>query len=305
MQAEHPTTIVGGFAPASDQTRREFRLHAPLSPTPARISSYCRLPMRTHVRTGVLYSLWLVASALWLAAAPAARGQVPAPARVWMPFSHLGAGLTVGTTGVGAEIAVPYGAYWNIRAGVSYLGYRHTFRTTGSETTASPVDGHLRLGGARLGVDWFPRAGGFHISVGMWVPNLTRASARFNLEPGKTIRVQGEDYTTNSVNPFQGTGHSNVNPVAPLLTVGWGNLLPRDYRKRFSFPVEIGAAYVGSPTVSVTTAGDVCNAQGCSSAASDPGFDQNLNSAIRELDRNLNSYARFFPIISAGIGYRF
>jgi hypothetical protein len=288
-----------------DQARRRLHLRVPPFRPTATTYSYRHRRKLLRVPINLRHVVWLAASALWLAAAPAALGQVPAPARVWMPFSHLGAGLTVGTTGVGAEIAAPYGAYWNIRAGVSYLGYSHTFQTTGSEATASPVEGHLRLGGARLGVDWFPRAGGFHISVGVWVPNLTRASARLNLEPGKTITIQGADYTTDSVNPFQGTGHSDMNPVAPLLTVGWGNLLPRDYRKRFSFPVEIGAAYVGSPTVSVTTAGDVCSAQGCSPAASDLEFNQNLNSAIRELDRNLNSYARFLPIVSAGIGYRF
>jgi hypothetical protein len=222
-----------------------------------------------------------------------------------MPFSHLGAGLTVGTTGVGAEVAAPYGAYWNIRAGISYLGYSQTFQTTGSPLTASPVEAHLRLGGARLGVDWFPRAGGFHVSVGVWAPTLTRASARLNLEPGKTLTIEGADYTTDSTNPFRGTGHSTMNRVAPVLTVGWGNLLPRDYRKRFSFPVEIGAAYVGSPTVRVTTAGDVCSAQVCNPAASDLGFNQNLTLAIRDIDRNLNSYARFLPIVSVGIGYRF
>jgi hypothetical protein len=222
-----------------------------------------------------------------------------------MPFSHLGAGITVGTTGVGGEIAVPYGAYWNIRAGASYLGYSQTFQTTSSPLTASPVDGHLRFGGARLGVDWFPLAGGFHVSVGVWVPNLTQVSARLNLEPGKTLTLEGTDYTTDSTNPFRGTGSSAINRVAPVLTVGWGNLLPRNYRQRFSFPIELGAAYVGSPTVKVTTAGDVCTAQVCRPAASDLGFNQNLNTAIGDINRNLNAYARFFPIISAGIGYRF
>ncbi len=242
---------------------------------------------------------------LWMAAATAAFAQVPAPARVWMPFTHFGTGITVGTTGIGAELAVPYGAYWNIRAGVSYLGYTRTFQTTSSPLTASPFDGHLRLGGARLGVDWFPLAGGFHVSLGVWVPNLTQASARLNLELGKTFNIEGTDYTTDSANPFRGTGSSAMNRIAPVFTVGWGNLLPRDYRKRFSFPVEIGAAYVGSPTVKVTTAGDICTGQVCMPAASDVGFNQNLNTAIGDINRNLSAYANWVPIISAGVGYRF
>lgn len=258
------------------------------------------LPRFSRVRLGSSCVTW-AAVAFATAIAPNAIAQVPAPARVWMPFSHLGAGITVGTTGVGAEVSVPYGAYWNIRAGMSYFSYGRTF-----ETSASPVEGRLRLGGTRLGVDWFPRAGGFHVSVGVLVPNLTRATARLNLQPGKTLTVEGVDYTTDPTNPFQGTGHSEVSPIAPVLTVGWGNLLPRNYHKRFSFPIEVGAAYEGTPTAHVSTTGNVCTAgQGCRPAASDPGFNQNLNEALRDLNSNLDRYARFFPIISGGIGYRF
>jgi hypothetical protein len=258
------------------------------------LAKFLRVPI------DLLHVVWLVAAALFLAAAPNALAQVPAPARVWMPFSHLAAGLTVGTTGIGAEIATPYGAYWNIRAGASYLSYSHTFQTTGY-----PVDGNLRLGGARLSVDWFPHAGGFHVSLGVLAPNLTQAVARIDLKAGEILTVQGTDYTTDSTNPLRGTGRTTINRVAPLLTVGWGNLLPRNYRKRFSFPTEVGVAYQGPPTAHVTTAGDICTAQGCRSAVTDPGFNQNLNAAIRELNHNFDSYAQFFPVISTGIGYRF
>lgn len=218
-----------------------------------------------------------------------------------MPFSHLGTGVTVGTTGVGVEAAVPYGAYWNIRAGLSYLGYGRTF-----QSSASPIDGHLRLGAARLGVDWFPLAGGFHVSLGVLVPDFTQVTASMHLQPGKTLKIEGTGYTTIPTDPFEGTAHSEIYPVAPVLTVGWGNLIPRNYHKRFSFPVEIGAAYEGPPTVHVTTAGTVCTTdQGCRPAGTDPGFNQNLNEAVRDANSNLDRYARFFPIISAGIGYRF
>jgi hypothetical protein len=266
---------------------------------PPKGNNYHFLPTFPRVESSLL--LWLITVALRLAATPSAIAQVPAPARVWMPFSHLGAGVTVGTTGVGAEVAVPYGAYWNIRAGVTYLSYSRTF-----QTSASPVEGNLHLGGARLGVDWFPLAGGFHISVGVMAANLTQATAHLNLQPGKTLTIEGVDYTTDPANPFRGTGHSEVYRVVPMLTVGWGNLIPRDYHQRFSFPIEIGVAYEGPPTAHVTTAGSICVAgQGCSLAASDPGFNRNLNEAIRDLNSNLDRYARFFPIISGGVGYRF
>lgn len=222
-----------------------------------------------------------------------------------MPFSHLGTGVTFGTTGVGVEVAVPYGAYWNIRAGVSYLGYGRTFQSHGS-STSSPYEGHLRLGGARLGVDWFPLAGGFHVSLGVLVPNLTQATAHIDLQPGKTLTIEGAHYTTDAANPFRGSAHSEISPVAPVLTVGWGNLIPRNYHRRLSFPIELGAVYEGPPTAHVTATGDICPiGQSCRLASTDPGFNQNLNTALSDANSNLDRYARFFPIISVGVGYRF
>jgi len=298
-QSKHVQHGRGSAGP--DETRWRCRVCVLQFPRTAIARSHDGSAKLWQAPIGLLNVVLFIALALSLTAARRVRAQVPAPARVWMPFSHLGVGATLGTTGIGAEVAVPYGAYWNIRAGVSYLSYSRTF-----QTSASPVEGHLRLGGARLGVDWFPHAGGFHISLGVMVPNLTQATAHLNLQPGKTLTIEGVDYTTDPANPFRGAGYSEIYRVAPMLTVGWGNLIPRNYHKRFSFPIEIGAAYEGPPTAHVTTSGSICTAgQGCSLAASDPGFNGNLNQAIGDVNSNLDRYARFFPVISAGIGYRF
>jgi hypothetical protein len=273
----------------------------------ARRTAHCPNRPRSHRRAtklrGSHFGSFCAAMGFAIAIVPNLAAQVQAPARVWMPFSHLGAGVSVGTTGTGFEVAVPYGAYWNIRASVSYLLYSRTV-----QTSASPVEAHLRLGGARLGVDWFPNAGGFHISLGVLVPNQTQASGRLKLQPGKTLTLEGTDYTADPSNPLQIYGHSEISPVAPLLTVGWGNLIPRDYHKRLTFPMEVGAAYEGAPAVHVSSAGNVCIAgqlEVCTPAASDPEFNNDLNEALRDVNSNLDRYARFFPIVSAGIGYRF
>jgi len=226
--------------------------------------------------------------------------QVLAPARVWMPFTHLGTGLTVGTTGIGIEAAMPYGAYWNIRAGLSYFQDTRKF-----QTTAGPVQGRLRLGGARAGVDWFPRAGGFHVSLGVMMPTLTEAKANMSLQPGNTLTIEGVDYTTDSANPFKGSGHSEIYRVAPTVTVGWGNIIPRNYHRRLSFPIEVGAFYEGPPTAHITVSGNVCTAGHCAPASSSPEFQHDLKQAISDLNSNLDRYARFFPIVTAGVGYRF
>ena len=230
-----------------------------------------------------------------------AHSQVPAPARVWMPFSHLGAGLVAGTTGLGGQVAVPYGAYWNLRAGVSYLGYSQTFRSS----DGYPIDGQLRLAAAQATVDWFPLAGGFHVTLGVLAPNLTKASARVALNANETITVNGTHYSTDAAHPLRGTGYVTVNRVAPLLTVGWGNLIPRDYHQRFSVPFEIGAAYQGAPVARVSMSGDVCDPIRCTPAAANAGFQHNVEVVRSDLNRNLSAYGRLYPVLSIGVGYRF
>lgn len=254
-----------------------------------RDSAFLNLPRIVHLLAALLLGSLL------------GHSQVPAPARVWMPFSHLGVGLTAGTTGLGGQIAVPYGAYWNLRAGVSYLGYSRTFHSS----NGYPIDGHLRLAAAQATVDWFPLAGGFHVSLGVIVPDLTKASARVALTANETITVNGTDYSTDAANPLRGTGYVTVNKLAPMLTVGWGNLIPRDYHKRFSVPFEIGAAYQGAPTARVSMSGDVCDQKRCTPVAANAGFNHNVEVVRSDLNRNLSAYGRFFPVISIGIGYRF
>jgi hypothetical protein len=258
------------------------------------------LVKRRRSEGGFLFAT-ILATTLAFTATTEVHAQVSAPARVWMPLSHVGAGITVGTMGTGLEAAVPYGAYWNIRVGVSYLAYSRTFHNGGS-----PFDAHLFLGGARLGADWFPHGGGFHVSLGVLVPNLTHTTANINLQPGKVITIEGAQYTTDAADPFRGSAHSGIASAGPLVSVGWGNLIPRNYHQRFSFPAELGAVYEGPPTVQVTTSGDICPAdQGCRPASSDQVFNHNLATAVRDVNSTLDRYARFFPLISAGVGYRF
>ncbi len=64
------------------------------------------------------------------------------------------------------------------------------------------------------------------------------------------------------------------NKVAPTFTFGWGNAIPRS-RRHFSFPVEIGAAYTGTPAFDLTESGNGCASGALRSAsASAPIGDQ-------------------------------
>jgi hypothetical protein len=88
-----------------------------------------------------------------------------------MPFTHLGVGAALGSTGAGLEISTPLSAYVNLRTSLTYLIYSRTIYSA-----AYPVQGHLQLGGTPAAYDWFPKAGSFHVSVGISAPTLTRVN---------------------------------------------------------------------------------------------------------------------------------
>jgi hypothetical protein len=87
-----------------------------------------------------------------------------------------------------------------------------------------------------------------------------------------------------------------------------GNVIART-RHHLSIPIEAGFYYVGQPGLKVNFTGSACDptqpaAIGCESVDQDPGFQQNLAAFIARNNHNL-SYASFFPIFSAGVGYAF
>jgi hypothetical protein len=235
----------------------------------ATASDHRPLVNRSPGKPGLLFAAFLAAT---LASTVTAKvhAQVSAPARVWMP-------LTVGTRGAGLEAAVPHGGYWNIRIGVSHPAYSRTFHNSGS-----PFGADLFLGGARLGAEWFAVESGFHVSLGVRVPNLTQTTTHINLRPGKAITIEAAQYTPDAADLFRESAHSGISSPGPLVSAGWGNLIPRRYHQPFLFPTELGAVYEAPPIVQVTTSGYICPAnEGCRPHSSDQLCNHNLATAVR------------------------
>ncbi len=221
------------------------------------------------------------------------------PARVWPPFTRSAVAGVVGTTGLGLDFSTTLSAYLNLRAGGTYLGMSHAFVQNGY-----PIDANVRLAAGRAMIDWYPNAGGFHVSLGVLLPNFTHANGSAVIPAYQEIDLGGVAYRSDPADPLGVSGTVHVNHVQPLISVGWGNPISRDYRKHFSFPTEIGAAYQGVPSFTIGVTGSACTTT-CSPVATDPGFQQNLDEFRSEVRRDLSAYGRFFPVISTGISYRF
>jgi hypothetical protein len=238
-------------------------------------------------------------SAAFVTLPPAPRGTT----QTYRPFSALGFATRVGLAGTGFDIATPLATKFNLRAGGDFFSYATSFQEQGANIG---VNLHLRSGHAAL--DWFPFGGRFRLSPQLVFGNNNRILATAVIPSGSTVTLNGQDYISSYTDPLHGSGRIDFHKVAPGLSLGFGNVIPRT-GSHFSIPIELGFYYEGQPSLQVAFTGTACDPNypssvGCESVDLDPGFQQNL-AAFKVRNNNNLSYASFFPIFSAGFGYRF
>ena len=218
---------------------------------------------------------------------------------------HIGFGVKIGLLGAGAEIAARVNSHSNVRAGFNVLGYSRSFDKDGIN-----YDGHLSFRTFEAHYDVFPWAGKFHISGGLldYIGNPITAKAVVPQDGSFTLGGQTY-YGAAAPNQATASGRVNFNQVSPTLTFGWGNLVRENHH--FSFPVELGIAFQGSPKSTLNLAGQVCDQpstsglpQNCRTVSSDPTVQSNVLSEQTKLNNSMKPF-KFYPIISFGFGYKF
>ena len=170
-----------------------------------------------------------------------------------------GIGAKLSTLGLGIEGATAVTRQSNVRGGFNFqLSLDPDFSTTG--INYSP---QFRYQSLEAHFDWF--FGGFHVSPGVLVGT--------------------------SPDPLSGAFYAGPNHVSPMLTVGWGNLLSRK-GGRFSFNIEGGVAFRGSPEVDT---GSLENP-----------FLEEFRARFDDvaLPGSLSNFAKYYPVLSIGIGFR-
>jgi hypothetical protein len=214
---------------------------------------------------------------------------------------HFGMGINLSTLGLGAEMAVSLSRRSNLRAGFSILGFSHTFNKDGI-----PYSGHLNFKTVSARYDFFPRNGNFHITPGILIYIADPIKARALVAANQRFTVGGTAFYSDSARPTTADGTITFHRVAPTVTVGWGNWISRREGSRFSFPFEIGLAFQGSPSTTLSFSGNVCLSPGtnCSPAATNPEVQRNVASEQKKISSNL-SFLKVYPIISSGFAVRF
>jgi hypothetical protein len=214
---------------------------------------------------------------------------------------HVGMGVKLSSLGLGLEASVRVSERSNLRAGFNILGFSHTFTKDGIA-----YDGHLNFKTFEAHYDFFPWAGGFHVSPGLLIYSSDPITANASVPDDKSFSLGGVTFYSDPSSPTTAQGRIRFNRAAPTITVGWGNLISRKEGNRFSFPFEIGIAFQGSPNTTLAFGGNVCTSLGvnCISAQGNPEVQRNTVSEQRKINNSL-SFLNVYPIISSGFGVRF
>jgi hypothetical protein len=222
---------------------------------------------------------------------------VTGPLTEMKPFRTYAIGFKADTLGAGIEIATPLAGSFNLRSSFNFFAFDDPFSIDGVN-----YDARLHLQSSETVLDWFVGKN-LHISPGfLYVKNSMSAPA--SVGPGQTFVLGSQTFINSVDDPVSGTS-SVVFPrkFAPLLLLGYGNILPRSGR-HLSFPFEIGVAYTGTPVIAVSLNGTACTTEGCVNFVSNQEAQTYLKQEVHNLNEDLKRYP-VFPIVSLGVSYRF
>jgi hypothetical protein len=220
------------------------------------------------------------------------------------PFSRVAIGGGIGLMGINLQAATILNRYTNVRLSGNVFSYT----VTGISSNGFNADGTLNFASMAVSLDYFPwPRHGFRLSPGMMAYNQNAVSMNATVTPGHSFTLNHVDYYSSATNPVTAKAKLGLNATNPAfsMTTGWGNMISRR-GGHLAFPFEIGAAFVGTPSLDITLAGTACNSMGqnCVNAATDPGIQSNLNAQISKYRKDLDPL-KVYPILSFGVSYNF
>jgi hypothetical protein len=189
-----------------------------------------------------------------------------------------------GTLGFGGELMVNILPTINGRFGVTYFPLG-----VGGEIGDVNYDFDLRVLTFPLTMDWYPFKNGFHISGGAIFNQTT-----IEVDTGSTVSVTINDHQYSASEFGTIHGEASFQPVAPYVGIGWGNAFGKE--KRWGILTDLGVAFLGRPSVSLTPTGQA--------ALSDAAFMADLAREQKDLEDDL-SILKFYPVLSASLFFRF
>lgn len=227
------------------------------------------------------------------------------PASSSAPFSRFAFGGGISPLGINIQAATNLNRHMNARV----VGNILRLNVNDISTSGFDVDAKLDMASAGASVDVYPfPRHGLRFSPGVLFYNRNEATGLFTAEGGTSFDLNDYTYYSSNSNPVKGNGALGLHQQNPAftLTAGWGNMIPRN-GNHFSFPFEVGVAFIGAPSVNVAlTSGQVCDGNGanCVNVATDPDVQANLAQQVAKYTSNVEPL-KTYPIISFGVAYSF
>lgn len=168
-------------------------------------------------------------------------------------FDHLSFGLTLGTTGIGLDLAAPVTEYLQVRAGYDFFsGIKHKedieYRAKGQPTKKTEVEGTLNLGTAKLLLDVYPfRTVPFRFTTGFYLGTDEIVKAENTIPVTAFDKGEGlliGDYIVEFDDDGIAKATIKVNKFRPYVGIGFGRSVPR---KRFGVSGDLGVMFWGKP----------------------------------------------------------
>lgn len=196
---------------------------------------------------------------------------------------HVSIGISVGTNGLGVEIAKPT-RFKKIflRAGATYLQYHRLFDVNLNTQSTINIEAGVKFNQLFGAAQLYPfRKSSFHLITGASYLYNFNLAAFIDTNTGinfEGIEVNAEDFGEISLN-------IDWYKIVPFVGFGFGKMIPS---KRLSFNGELGCYYMGSPKITSEYFGilDITNA----------------DELIPILERNIKGYS-FLPFINFKIRY--
>lgn len=198
---------------------------------------------------------------------------------------NLALGARISTLGIGPEISIGFSDYLTTRVSAHWGKF-----SVDGDTNDVKYDADMNLASGLATMEWNVFGGGFHVDVGVIAhDNYVEATAK---PIAGTFTFNGVTYTTAQAGNVSGDVDFD-NSVAPYLGIGWGN--PVDEDTNWTFFVNLGVVFQGSPDVTLKATGTLAN---------DPTFQQNLKLEEEELEDELKNF-KYYPVVTLGMTYKF
>jgi hypothetical protein len=202
--------------------------------------------------------------------------------------SDVAVGVKAGTLGPGVDLTFGLTKNFNLRLNGNYFGY-----SKGATVGDVRYDADLTLATGGVLADWYPFSNGLRLSGGVYYNgNKLEGTGKASSVNGvKSVKLNGTTYAASDLGSLSIDGDLG-NPVAPYVGIGWGN--PLDKEGRWTFTVDVGVLFTGSPDVTASVNGPLKNNSDVKS---------DLNAEVKKVNDKVDYPV--YPVVALGVSYKF